>query len=68
MSHTKDLEQAEADLDSDPELARIERAVQLLHMLTQEDILLDDMTDKQFDGQVRPLRRRAAAYARLLLD
>lgn len=55
------LEKAGADLDNDRELAGIERAVQLLHMLTQEDIVLADLTDRPLDGQVRPPRRSVDA-------
>jgi hypothetical protein len=49
----RDLEKVGADMDSDKELIGIESAVQLLHMLTQEDILLSDLTDRPFDGEVR---------------
>ncbi|MCS4089135.1 hypothetical protein [Rhizobium sp. BK176] len=49
----RDLEKAGADMDSDKELIGIESAVQLLHMLTQQDIHLSDLTDKPFDGDVR---------------
>jgi hypothetical protein len=55
----RDLEEGESDLDSVRKLAGIERAVQLLHMLTQEDILIADLAERPFAGQVREQRRRA---------
>jgi hypothetical protein len=49
----RDLEKAGMDMDSDKELIGIESAVQLLHMLTQQDILVSDLADHPFDGNVR---------------
>jgi hypothetical protein len=49
----RDLEKSGADMDGDKELIGIESAVQLLHMLTQEDILLSDLTENPFNGEVR---------------
>ncbi|MBY3158369.1 hypothetical protein HFO56_39405 [Rhizobium laguerreae] len=48
----RDLEETNADIDGDRELAGIEGAIQVLHMLTQQDIVLADLVDKPFDGQL----------------
>ncbi|MCV9964784.1 hypothetical protein OIU34_23105 [Pararhizobium sp. BT-229] len=55
----RELEQADADLDGELELVGIERAVQLLHLLTQEDILVGDLVDGPFNGAVRDNPRKA---------
>lgn len=55
----RELESSDADLGGDRELAGIERAVQLLHLLTQQDIQLADLVEAPFNGEVRDNPRKA---------
>jgi hypothetical protein len=61
----RELEDANANLDENVELIGVERAVQLLHMLTQGDILLSDIVERPFDGKVGAGLRKEGCWQRL---